>query len=75
MNLDTIDTDAVHSKPGDDPYMGYHRRIDGPTFEVFKWKDLFYWSDYSSHTGKFGWPAYGPFPSAKGAYRNALTER
>jgi hypothetical protein len=65
--------DTIHSKPGDDPYMGFHRRTEDDHygclyFEVFKRGTEYYW--VSSDDGEHGFYE-GPFVSPREAYHDA----
>lgn len=66
LNLDTIDTDRVHTVPGDNPYLGWHRTFDGRAFEVYPFRGYFYAAYEDTQECE------GPYDSAKEAYRDTL---
>lgn len=69
--LDTMDT---HSQPGDDPFMGHHRRprsTNRPYFEVIRYLTQYWWTDVDTDGMTYGFRE-GPFDTPREAYRHAL---
>lgn len=64
--------------PGTDPYMGYHRRMDGDYygclfFLVFTRSGAHYWVSMDTYDNEHGFYE-GPFNSAKEAYYDAVNQ-